>query len=558
VNLFLIGWSPSGEADAGAAEAALRALLDQLPFFEGERVESWRAPSGRLALAWVAHSPERVGGVRYVDADAEGMALFSGRPFRWTGEFEADGRMPLTPDFYRRPALEWAEELDGRWVAARYADGEGTLELAGDALGAYPLFSGRLDGTRWISNNAALVRTALGAGELDLDVIACLLASGWSLSGEPFWSQVRRLPRGAVVRLEPGRPDAVTELMPLEWIAPLSGGGFDPRRAARVLVAATAALADWPGRPAILQLSGGRDSRLLLAAALRGGVETEVVTHGAPDSPDVQVAARLCAEAGIPHERRSPDPGGALHDETVETARILGLSMPGAISLEDSGGYFTPAAGVLPLLFNGQGGEIARAFYGNGNGDGVVERLSRAVVDSGELLVESGRTLVERELATAVDEALAAGFAPGDVPDAFYLRRRMGAWAAAGHGCVEYAKGDSICPLWSRRLLAEQLGVPGDQRAAERFPEATAAALSPRLARVPYAGGGSASTSKAYATAHAAVREAAAASSSHPAWEVLDQSVVRDLLASDPASLDTARRRAVWRAGTVLMSAGAA
>jgi hypothetical protein len=558
VNLFLIGWSPSGDADAAAAERALGALLERLPFFGGEPIERWLAGSGEVALACVGHPPESVGAVRYVDFDDSGMALYSGRPFRWTGEFEADGRGPLDPRFFRRPASHWTEDLDGRFTAARYDDRDGALEVYSDPLGAYPVFSGTADGTRWISNSAELVRTVLGTREIDLSVLAALLATGWSLSGEPVWKGVRRLPRGSVLTLRAGVPDSASELLPLDRVAALPGAGFEPESAARVLVATTAALADWPGRPSVLQLSGGLDSRLLFAAGLRANVEVEVVTYGAPDLPDVRVAGELCAATGTPHELRSADPGGALHVDTGDTARLLGLTSGGAISLEDAGGYFSAPASTLPLLFNGQGGEIARAYYGNGEqlarGD-LVNQLFRAVAQSGEILTAPGRELVVRELDLAVEEALAAGVTPGDVPDVFYLERRMGAWAATGHGCVEYVKGDTICPLWSRRLLEQQLGPSPREREEERFPHATLQALAPELAAIPYAEPAPrAQRPNGFAAVHTKVAEAIAAHPAHPAWKVLGRDYVRDLLASNPEALEAQQRRHVWRLGTVFLS----
>ena len=55
--------------------------------------------------------------------------------------------------------------------------------------------------------------------------------------------------------------------------APPRRGTFEPERAAELLTAATGALADWPGRPNVVQLSGGRDSRVVLAAALAAGAD---------------------------------------------------------------------------------------------------------------------------------------------------------------------------------------------------------------------------------------------------------------------------------------------
>lgn len=559
MNLFLIGWSPRGDADAGAAEASLRDVLARLAFFDPARIQRWRAPSGRVVLACVTHEAERVGGRRYVALHREEMALYSGRPFRWTGDEEADGRGPLDAEFYRRPCAEWMNELDGRCVAARYDDREGALELYTDPLGAYPVFWGERAQTRWISNSAELVRTALGAGDLDLSVLAGLLGGGWSLRGQPAWAGVRRLPRGVVHALRADGPDRQTELLGLERIAALPGAGFDARRAARLLVAATGALADWPGRPNTVQLSGGRDSRLVFAAALAAGVEFTAVTAGAEQAPDVRVARDLCASRGVAHRRLEGDPEG-MHRRSERAARVVGLAASGTISLEHAAGYpLGPSTGALALWLNGQGGEIAGGYYGTAAGlerDDLLATLLRNFAGATELLSARGRELVHRELGCAIDEQLQAGVAPGDVLDVFYLVRRMGCWAAAGHGCVEYAKGDTTAPLWSRRLLADQLGAPRDRRSRDRFYRATLHALDPQLSQAPFAHDTTAPAvpgAPDIGAVVARVREAIAAQGAHQAWEVLDRRCVAALLQRDAGSLGDAERRHVWRLATVFL-----
>jgi hypothetical protein len=557
MNLFIVGWSPSGGADSAPAQGALRALLARLPFFDPEEIGCWQAPSGRATLAYVGHDEERVGGVRYVDLDDEGMAVFSGRPFRWTGEGEADGRAPLDPRFYRRPAGEWASDLDGRFAAARYDERERELEVYSDPLGAYPVFSGEADGTRWISNSAELVRTALGTDELDLSVVASVLGAGHCLSGDPVWAEVKRLPRGAVVQMRADRPDSQAELLPLDRIAAQTGRGLEPGRAARDLVAATSALADWPGRPILLQLSGGRDSRLVLAAALAAGVEFDAVSTGTPAVPDVRVARQLCEQLGIPHRLLPRDPEGALHRRTREMGRVVGLASAGTFSIEDAAGYpIAQSAGPLPLWLGGQGGEIARAFYGRREGtrpEALARQLFETVARSVELLSSPGKERLRREVGRAVDQKVDAGVALDDVFDLFYLFNRMGTWSASGFGCVEYAKGDSITPLWCRRLLDHQLAPRPAERVGARFHAATLEELSPQLARAPFAEAWDPGSDE-FVPVFELVTAAVKTQPSHPAWEVIDRPYVDQLLAREPRSFEGRERRHVWRLATVFMN----
>jgi hypothetical protein len=120
---------------------------------------------------------------------------------------------------------------------------------------------------------------------------------------------------------------------------------------------------------------------------------------------------------------------------------------------------------------------------------------------------------------------------------------------------VEYAKGDSITPLWSRRLLPHQLGARPAERARQRFHAVTLEALSPRMAGfrfvdyVPVFRG-----SEELVPVFESVRVAARARDSHPAWAVLERRYVEQLLALDPRPLDERQQQHIWRLATVFMN----
>ena len=517
MNLFLIASAPDGNADPAPAQRALRELLTQLPFFDADAIQTWRARSGRAAAAWVAHEPERVGRVRYADADGDGIALFSGRPFAWTNGAAADGRGPLDASSYRRPAAEWAPALDGRWCAARYDERDGRLEVHSDALGAYPVYRGGDASLSWFSNSAAAVRTVLGDDGLDPAVLASVLAVGWSLTGEPVWGAVRRAHRPA----------------------PPRRGTFEPERAAELLTAATGALADWPGRPNVVQLSGGRDSRVVLAAALAAGADVSSTTGGPDEAPDMQLARALSDRVGIDHVAVS-DPGDDVCAQPLLAARVVGLAGGGAISLEHAAGYpLAPTSGSLPLWLNGQGGESAGGYY-RPSADGPAAALLRRVADTANLLSPSGRAVVEDAIEQAVD-----GHPSDDALDAFYVERRMAAWAAMGHGCFEPSKGDTVAPLWTRRLLDQQLAA-GDH---DRFTAGVLGVLAPDLAAVPYADGRVTPqrTPRDLTAVLSATRAAVDAQPEHPAWDVLDRAAVESALTRPDDA------HAIWRLATVFL-----
>jgi hypothetical protein len=489
VNLFVVG----GDADA---------LLALAPFFPGRDV----VRNGRVA--WLAHEDGYVGA----------GAMFSGRPIVWRGD-TADGRAPLDPSFWLDPPVD---DLDGRYVGVRVVGDEVTVFA--DALGAYPVY--RRDGA--VSNNAYALR---GPGSLRLDVLASLLGGGWSLSGNPVWEGVEQI--------QPQRPDVEPN--------------FDPDRAAALLVATVRALADWPGRPSVVPVTAGRDSRVVLAAALAAGIEFETTTGGEPGHPDVEIGRELARVAGVPWKPIEHDPHGSVLSDWRRAAELLWLMSSGTASLADAAGFpFGPRPGPLPLWHSGQGGEIARSYYGTGGtADHLYHRFVGRRPGRTEILNADGERLVREQIDGFADEH------HGDLGDLFYLHRRMGTWAGPTHGAVEFVR-DTTSPLWSRRLLPDLLGGRGE------FHERVLERLAPQLLDVPYESARTVPRKVAAALKRrirptaspfdrilAEVREAVLGQPHHDAWHVLDRPRVERLLASAPAALDEMSRYYVWRLATV-------
>jgi hypothetical protein len=576
VNLFVVGWGPG--VAAATAESAIGRLVAALPFFPGRPVETWRTDGA--AAAWIRHE-----GLPYA-AESEGsLALFSGRPFRWTGDEEADGRGPADARFFLEPASGWTDAIDGRFASAAYHAEARALELATDPVGAYPLFEAAVEGARWFSNSAAALRELTGGAGLRLDSVAGLIGGGWPLEGHPMWAGIDRVEPGLVLRLT-REAEQRRVLLACEEIAALPGRGLDRERAALRLIAATAALADWPERPNVVPVTAGYDSRVVLGAALEAGFDFEGVTGGAPDDADVRAGRELCDAAGVPHSLLPPDPHGNMWSDHRRAARMARLTAGGTASVADAAGFpLGPRDGPLPLWHSGQGGETGRSYYGTGQG-GAAE-LSRRLYDHftarrphrPDLLSATGREMVEGQLRDWVDAQLGCGVAPADVPDIFYFDRRMKTWAAPTHGCVEYVR-DTTSPLWSRRVVADLLAPPVEERAGYAYHSAMQQRFAPELAQVAFAGGhagGPVARARRLAGKAAGealrrlrgarpsavgdpfdailgdVREQALAAESHPAWDVIDRGRCETLLSRPAVSLDEMSRYQVWRLATLFV-----
>lgn len=528
MNLFLVG------GDAGRAADVLESLRS--PFLQDGELA--RLPAG----ACLSHPPDRVGGVRH--ADPEGL-FYAGRPIVWAGD-EADGRGPLDPAAYRDGT---PSGLDGRFAVGRH--GPEGWEVVTDPLGAYPVYRCG----PWLSNWPEALRRVRGSeAGLDLDAVAGVIGGGWSLDGHPLWAGIERLPWSGS-RMAPG-------------------GALEPRRAAALLVAGLRALADWPGRPNVVLVTGGRDSRLILAAALRAGFAFAARTGGTEDAPDVVGARALCRAAGVEHGLLDPHPHGDFCGHWRAMARTLAATTGGTATLADASGFplgpnpRPPAP--LPLWHTGQGGEIARAYYGSPDTAGLVARFLTRRPGRPSLLSDAGEARVRAQI-----EAWVAGLgAPGaggppeaELGDLFYLHRRMATWAAPSHAAVEPVR-DSTSALWSHRLLPHLTrGEFHDRVLAELAPELVEVAYADRprslprkalaelrrrtVGRVLHASRARRSPASAFPGAMADIAECVRSQPAHPAWEVLDRARVEALLDTPPAALDEMRRAYVLRLGTV-------
>lgn len=488
--VFVAGHRTDGPADHQGVTRLLRDTVAATPFAQQLRVYSWSSASGRVALAWAIHDQALLGGVEQVACQERRMALVAGRPVRWRGPGDADGREPPHGTAHLGGILDG---LDGRFAVVRAQD-DG-LEIRTDVLGAYPVYATTAaDGTWWASGLAGVLEPLAADGAIDERSLASLLVCGWPLDGQPWVRGVRRLPRGATVCLAPDGRRSVIAAPERQDALALLGGTSPADGAARDLVASVRALADWPGRPSMVPVTGGRDSRVILAAALASGISFEALTAGGDEQADVRIGRELCAVAGIAHRQFVPPGGRWLGTDpqlAVELTRLRG----GTISVADGAGFAVlPADGPLALWHSGQGGEIARGHYGRGRGSALAVRAALGAQLTGWRpwrplpLTGAARASVRAALREWADEWQEQGAAPADLPQLAYVDLRMGFWAGASHGAVEWTR-DTTSPLWSWKLLAPMLAGSIAERHAETLHRRVVALLAPQLSGVPFEDG---------------------------------------------------------------------
>jgi asparagine synthase (glutamine-hydrolysing) len=367
--------------------------------------------------------------------------------------------------------------------------------VAGDWLGFHQLYFWRGNGVAAVSTSARALSVLAGGG-FDPVGLGAQAMIGWPVGDATLFKGVRVLPPATIAALDRGslrqRRYAGPPTVPEQ--APALDDAVE-EMAAILRQWQTRYLNDHPD--AVLQLTGGHDSRILLAAIpeqLRAGLNA--MTLADPDSPDAEIAARLAALYGIRHlvyrldEQPWPTPPEA-HALTLGAARALECQA-------------SPLA-LAPLLLaeahldqghrlSGLGGEVARGFYYAGQPTGattspqLVDRLAHWRLFSNEAV--EAQALAPEFLAEARDTTVAVLkdlFPAGDwlrATDEFYLFHRMHRWAGA-HGTVAAVRRHYINPMFDRRFVELALAVaPSDKRDSLLLGRLMLR-LDPKLARIP-------------------------------------------------------------------------
>lgn len=328
-----------------------------------------------------------------------------------------------------------------------------------------------------LGSHAADVARAAGAG-IDETALLDDLLLGFRTDGRSAFGRV--LPCGSARALEYS-PDGIRRM------EDDSGPDLDAlaRRIARAM-----------DDGACIELTGGVDSRLLMALGVSaGGKPSAAFTIGSDQDPDVIVARQIAELLGMEHRAltvrmeadRLPDDARAF---VAESGFVCNAAAYGWLP-----SVFRALAPWRTAQLSGVGGEIGEGFYYSGF-DGLFQRLNsprlwmraRVVVDGGRWagLFEPG--IFWDRLRTVARET-ACLRAPGawrQRTDAFYTDARIHGWAIPVIR-ASAAWYEPITPFLSAEYLAWARGLDAAEMASRAAQLDLIGRLSPELAALPYA-----------------------------------------------------------------------
>jgi asparagine synthase (glutamine-hydrolysing) len=442
-----------------------------------------------------------------------------------------------------------------------------SVTVTTDWLGFRQVYLRREAGWAAMSTHAGAL-AALSPTTIDDDAVADLAMMGWLIGDHTPWVGVTVLPPGSTSTLSNGQ---VTSSVPAAG-APVGRRTDTPDpvvAAAHRLREVMAVLLD-EAPTAVLQLTGGLDSRVLLGAIppeRRTGLRA--FTLAVPGSEDAPIAASLAAAHGLTHtveDIRTPD--------GVDEPGWLRLAVESSLRLSASADPIARAvveqveASLEPQVrVAGLGGEVTRGFYygvlrydpsvtrararrlttwrllpnGSVSSDVLTEGTSRRLEDS---VVERVHGLLARDGATwmvATDE--------------FYLWQRMRRWAGT-LASAQPATRPTLNPMLDETFLDIARALPPGAKQGMRFLAALMCELDPQLAAIPldgrpppaaYLGKG-----RAVSLAAVAARKTAAKSAQRlrgarrkPPGSAAATSAIQHLLAADQDHLRAAVDRGI-------------
>ncbi len=285
-----------GPDRVSALGARMAAALRVRPWL---RTEMWRGRDfcgGRVHLGVLGSGPQPLvdpatgarawfDGEVYADGEAEALEPSAARIGRWVA---GSGR--------------GLAQVDGVYGLAHYEEARGRLTLAVDRLGHRPLYVAETP--EWFGY-ASEVKALLAALDrlppVDEVAVEQFFAYEHLWGGRTLWEGIRLLPPAGLVRAE-GTGHEVGRYWSFDQLPVEPLPVDEVRRRFAGLWRRSIARRARPGLTPLL-LSGGLDSRMVLAELRRQGREVVAITFGEPGCPDMRIAARCARLAEVPHRR---------------------------------------------------------------------------------------------------------------------------------------------------------------------------------------------------------------------------------------------------------------
>ena len=247
------------------------------------------------------------------DRSTEVYCIFDGVIYRHSGmaggeAVEPDGAAFLL-EHYLNSGTEGLSQINGSFNVAWWDNKVRRLVLANDKLGHRPLFYGHSNGNFVFASLVAnIMATGMLSPEIDVEGLADLISYQYILGKRTLFKNIQILSPASVLTYEPNQLN-IRQYWRLDQVEPY--GNYDHRRIDQLVDVFKAAVKRSlrSDVTCAIGLTGGLDSRCILAAAANQKLPFVTHTGGQPDSTDAILANELADRVGTQHffEMVAPD-----------------------------------------------------------------------------------------------------------------------------------------------------------------------------------------------------------------------------------------------------------
>jgi hypothetical protein len=391
------------------------------------------------------------------------------------------------------PGAALPDDVAGEYAVARLHP-DGRLTAFSDRAGLHQLFYGA-GGEAVVANRAGMVATVLDDWAPDPTGPIWLPAIGYRVGASTAYRAVAQLAQERILTIAGDAATIRPVASPLIRFGGTRGwsAALDPDLDEGIAQAKAAVLlAAGADQPVDLPITGGKDSRAVLALCLAAGLRDRLrlFTRGYAGHPDVVAGETIAAALGLPHRREVPhgsdEPPVWTLDRFFEKLTTQVYQSDGMVGGWD---LILGERIAAETLISGHMGEVLKAYSKKRCWDGVdpvaMVRL-QAPFDPMGLLRPEARERLSAELATQMEQARSVGALPDDLPDLFYYRNRVPNWLGAIRGIKSFER-QPVVPLGAPALLQLAFRLTPEERKSELLHYLIIARCVPELLGLPFA-----------------------------------------------------------------------
>ncbi|MFD1451538.1 hypothetical protein [Oceanobacillus sojae] len=239
-----------------------------------------------------------------------------------------------------------------------------------------------------------------------------------------------------------------------------------------------------------LGLTGGKDSRLVIAAMNKLGLDVETVTNGFEDTPDVVIGKRIAEQLNIKHEIKTP-PGSKssinidLYDRAVNTIK----NCEGMLFAYENISGLTPEFNDQRISIGGQGGGLYKGGYAKlaniTSRDQLLDFFLSSFAKYNDLISVDDYQKYTQFFNDFIDKH-PKHLTYSDILNSFYLTYRSGRWSASSRS--GYTMGFySYPPLFESRLAKKAQLLKTHYGSNEHLIYNILLRINPDLVNIPFA-----------------------------------------------------------------------